>query len=117
MPFYEYLDAAGHRWEVAKRMADIDEPEACPDCGERGERQVTLPMGTVGAGDWNRQEWNPGLGCYTRGWKDAEKVAKAKGLEPVGNEKPEAIHKAMDKKRAETRAERWAQADREMKYG
>jgi hypothetical protein len=116
IPTYAYRCARGHEWDVVKRIADIDAPERCAACDFLGERQVTLPSGTIGASDWNTQSYNPGLGCYTRSNKHGEQIAKSRGLEPIGNEKTATIHKTMDAKREERRADRWADADREKVY-
>lgn len=115
-PTYEYA-CPDHTWDVVKPMAAIDHPEACPACGRPGERQVTLPAPvSPTAGDWNRGEFNPGLGCHTKSWKHARQIAKARGLEEVGTEPVEKIHQRFDRQREETAAQRWADADRDKLY-
>ena len=68
------------------------------------------------AGSWIKGEMNPGLGKVTYGIKDAERQARRMGLEPVGNESPEALHKAADQTRADNRARRWSEAERDKLY-
>lgn len=109
MPTYPYLCPTGHRWEVAKRMADIDVAEACPSCQTPGVRQIAR-VNFNGASDWNRAEWNPGLGCYTKGSKDITRICKERGLEEVGSTSPETIHKMQDTAREERRRTGWEKA-------
>lgn len=116
MPTYEYKCPAGHRFDVIKRIAELDREEACGDCQQVATRQLVRTHVHASAGDWNRQEFNPGLGCYTKSTKHARDIAKRRGLEEVGTEKPETIHAHFDKQREETRAERWREADREKLY-
>lgn len=42
MPLYDYLCAAGHRFDRLVRLADFDFPQRC-DCGEGAERQISAP--------------------------------------------------------------------------
>jgi len=109
MPTYEYLcEPCVHRWDVIKRMADSQTAEACPECGVPGHK-LPSRFGFTGAGDWNRQEFNHGLGCVATP-KQAEKIAAERGLIPIGNESPEKLHAKSDKDRAERREQRYADA-------
>ena len=119
MPIYDYHhESCGLRWEVAKPMRESDTPEPCPKCGETGTKLPSLcAIDKTAAGGWNNQQFHPGLGCYTRSDQHARKIAKSRGLEEVGNEPPEKIHAAMERAKAETSAQRWADADREKQYG
>ncbi len=115
MPTYEYGCKSGHQWDVIKTVSAIDDPELCPDCRATGDRRISRTNFT-GASDWNNQTYNPALGCYTKSTADARKIAKSRGYEEIGTEKPESIHKAMDKTRQDNRDRRWAEADREKLY-
>ena len=115
MPVYEYLCDHGHRFDVVKSMSELERTELCPDCSAVAARQISRTNFT-GASDWNTQSWNPGLGCYTKSHKHASQIAKNRGLVELGNEKVETVHKFFEKKREETRAERWAEADRVKPY-
>ena len=118
MPTYEYACKCGNRWDVIKRMAAYDDPENCPKCSSLGDRQVVgCNIDRTAASGWANQQFHPGLGCYTRSDQHARKIAKSRGLEEVGNEPPEKIHAAMERAKAETSAQRWADADREKQYG
>lgn len=116
MPTYEWA-CDKHIWEVVTTISARDEPSACPKCGTPGTRQLTLPnIDKTAAGGWNQQSYNPGLGCWTKSVKHGEEIAKRRGLEPVGNEPVENLHKAAEKQKAETREKRWRDADRQLLY-
>ena len=55
------------------------------------------------------------MGQWTKSTKDARKIAKSRGMEEVGTEPVENLHKKFDKQREEAHAKSWAD-DREMKY-
>jgi putative FmdB family regulatory protein len=104
-------------FDVAKSYKLLDREEPCPQCATPAERLIALVnIDKMAAGDWNTQTWNPGLGCYTKSNREAEKIAKSRGLECVGNEKPETIHKHFDQAREDRRKARWAEADRVKLY-
>lgn len=105
MPTYPYQDGE-HRWEVVKPMSAIDTPEACPKCGKAGERYIARTH-FYGASDWNRLEYNRGLGTWTRGFKHASQIAKERGLDEVGSTSPETLHKMYDEQRETTRRQSW----------
>ena len=108
MPIYEYSCAGDHRWEVIKPMSQSQTSEACRECGALG-RKLPTRFGFTGAGDWNKQEFNAGLGCVATP-KQAEKIAKSRGLIPVGNESAESMHRHFDAVREERREERYNDA-------
>lgn len=115
MPTYEWA-CDQHYWEVFCKIAEMDDPQTCPKCGKPGVRQLSAPnVDRTSAGSWNQQSFNPGLGCWTKSWKHGREIAKARGLEEVGDEPPENLHKKYEKQRAETRKARWAD-DRELVY-
>jgi putative FmdB family regulatory protein len=118
MPMYTWgCRPCGRLWDVASTVAERDHPQACAKCQAEGERQLTLPnLDKTSAGSWNQQSYNPGLGCWTQSTKHAEQIAKSRGLEPIGNEPPENLHKMAEKTKAETREQRWRDADRQMLY-
>lgn len=116
MPTYEWSCANGHDWDVVTTIAQRDESQLCPECRFVGVRGITMPqIDRTAAGDWNRVEFNPGLGQWTKSWKHGRQIAKQMGLEEIGNEKPGTILQRDDKRRAEKREARWAD-DREMVY-
>lgn len=106
------------RWEVVTTVAQRDEPTSCPVCGTAGIRSEVylVNVDRVAAGDWNRVEFNPGLGQWTKSWKHGREIAKARGLEEVGNTAPEALHKHADTTKADTRERRWQDAVKDKLY-
>lgn len=119
MPTYSYRCRAyecAHEWDVVKKISEIDLPEHCSRCEQPGERVLTAAFIGLAAGDWNRVEYNPGLGCWTKSWKHGREIAKSRGLEEIGNESPEKVHRHFDRQREETREMRWRDADREKLY-
>lgn len=117
MPTYPHNCSCGNSFDVVKTIAERDSPELCPKCNSVATRErVVRTIVHSSAGDWNRVEFNPGLGCWTKSNKHAAEIAKSKGLEPVGTEKPETIHKHFEKQREDTRKQRWVEADREKVY-
>ncbi len=110
MPIYDYgCEDCRVTWDVTKLMSESDTQEACPRCAAIGTKLPALfQVDKTAAGAWNQQSYNPGLGCWTKSTKDAERIAKSRGLEPIGNEPVENLHKSFEKQREETRANRWA---------
>lgn len=53
MPTYEYrCDSCSHEFERILRMAQSDEPQACPECGATpAKKRVSLGAGFILAGD------------------------------------------------------------------
>ena len=109
-PAYPHECANAHAWDVWSTIARRDEPAACPQCSAPGVRLKVVPTQVMGAGAWNEQAWNPGLGCVTAGTKDAERKAKDRGLIPVGSEPADRLHAKFDKDRAERREQRYRDA-------
>lgn len=119
MPSYSWSCPAGHDWVAFTSIASRNDPQTCK-CGEPGHRTQWKDapyLDRDSAGSWNSGSYNPGLGMVTSGIKDAERKAKARGMEPVGTEPVENLHKSFEKQREETREKRWRDADRVMLYG
>ena len=114
MPTYAY-SCGNHEWTVIKSVSMLDLEEPCPECQAIGTRQIRAAYISPTAGDWNRGEWNPALGCYTKGVGHARQIAKSRGMEEVGTEDPNKIHKHFEKQREEKAKARWAD-DRELVY-
>mgnify|MGYP000685495909 CR=1 FL=1 len=113
---YPYSCRQGHSWEVTKPLSAIDDDECCPDCSEVGGRQIARSNVDSSAGDWNRVEYNPGLGQWTKSWKHGRQIAKSKGLVEIGDEPLESMNKHFDKVREDKAKQRWADADRIKAY-
>lgn len=107
-------------FDVEKPMTESHSEEHCPRCAGNVVKGVAnfnvdkLCL-TTGSGV-STEEFNPGLGCWTKSIKDAEKIAESRGLVPIGTEPVEKLHKRAETDRKETRANRWAEADRVKLY-
>jgi putative FmdB family regulatory protein len=114
---YPYLSQCGHRFEVIKSLSEIDREEPCPSCGKPAERQIGLcRIDKEAAGGWNQQQWAPALGQWVKSTKEARQLARSRGMEEVGSEPVENLHKMAEKTQAERREQRWREADREKVY-
>lgn len=118
MPTYEYAcDRCRKFFEVTKPMANSATHEICSDCGMVAEKIPSLTnIDKTAAGSWNQQSYNPGLGCWTESVKHGEQIAKSRGLEPIGTEPVENLHKTAEREKKDIRAKRWAEADRVKLY-
>jgi hypothetical protein len=83
----------------------MENPEYCEKCGTLATRYISTTH-FYGA----RVEdayFNKGLGMVVRNTKHAEAEAKARGLEPVGNECPNKTYETTVKDRETRLAKRW----------
>lgn len=109
MPTYSWI-CDEHHWTVMTSISTRNDPQDCPKCGKAGTRASYMDAPNIdktAAGSWNQQSYNPGLGCWTNSTKHAEQIAKERGLEPLGNEPVENVHKHFDQKRKEMHEQRW----------
>ena len=107
---YPYLcPNCGHRFEVIKRVSEIDNEELCPECSTISDRKIALSQGIdkSAASDWNTPHYNPGLGKHFTSNSQARKYARKQGLEEVGDEPIDKIHKKFDNERKQKRKARW----------
>jgi hypothetical protein len=106
---------------IAKRAANIDDPETCPKCDAPGERFFNPgKIQLMGVGDgWFDDTPNPAFGKVIGSRANlrkelAEMKAQGREVVEVGNEPVENIHKlAEDTQRAKSAA-RWAKASEEV---
>jgi len=116
VPTYQWQDGE-HKWDVIASVVARNEPQACPACGKPGERMLSAPNISNTAGDWNRPEYNPGLGCVTYGGRDRERKAKERGLIEVGNETPATLDKLANQAREDRREKRYNEALKDIANG
>lgn len=113
MPNYPYRCPSSScvtTWEVVKPLSDIERKEECPICGATGSRYIGRTH-FYGASDWDKAEYNPGLGCITKNAKHRKQICKARGIEELGNDyqSPEKLHEHNDKMRHEKWERSWAE--------
>lgn len=88
-------------FDVVKHHSKSSKKEKCPKCKKVSDRVWTCTT-LIGTAVEDAQ-WNPGLGIVTKSARHRKDEAKARGLEEVGNERPEKTRKDMAKKREEKR--------------
>lgn len=99
---YEYHCPKGcNPFDVVKSYREMENEEACPKCGEISVRQfIPSRIHLVGT-KVTHPEYNPGLGCVVHDKQHKRELMRARGLEEVGSEPVESIHKHYDKAREE----------------
>ena len=110
MPIYPYeCESCGHTYEVVKSVRDINNVEHCEKCNSLTKRRIALrqSIDKTAASDWDRMEYNPGLGKALTPMQ-ARKEAKSKGLVEIGTEPVEKIHKHFDKVRADNERRKYS---------
>lgn len=108
---YAYRCACKNMWDVVKSLSEIDNVETCEKCGQTGERFIA-GFSFYGASDWDKTEYNPGLGCITRNSKHRDQIARSRGLIEIGNEDPNKLHAHYEAQRERDHAQRWQEAGR-----
>ena len=103
---YECLKCQSE-FEVIKSYRDIENPENCPDCGNEGERRIARSQSFSGANDWDTAHYNPAMGKVFKNNAEARREAKRRGLEEIGNEPLDKIHKKYDTERDQKAKKSW----------
>ena len=117
MPVYPYrCTSCSHEHDVAKSVRQIDDPEYCPKC-QANSRRYLVAVNFNGASDWDKAEFNPGLGCVVKNSKHREQIAKQRGLIEVGNEDFEKTITSSEKKLEQDINERTEKTMEGVRYG
>jgi putative FmdB family regulatory protein len=107
MPIYDYhCEKCDEDYEIVKSIKEYDGKDQCPQCGNIGKRILSCQIQFMGTKIENA-EYNPGLGCITKGKRHRDEIAKSRGLIEIGNECPEKIEKSYKAKREEKRKKAW----------
>lgn len=101
MPIYPYECDCGHSFETACRISDrLKLCPKCPACAtilsNEHRRMAIVNFANVGVED---TEFCPALGCLVKGQKDRERIAKSRGLEPLGDEPIHKVNQFFDDKK------------------
>jgi len=107
---YPYLCSnCSHEFEIIKSVRQIDDEELCPECGNISDRTISCSQGIdkSSAADWNTPHYNPAFGKHFSSNSQARKEAKKRGMEEIGNEPIDKIHKKFDNDRQEKQRARW----------
>jgi putative FmdB family regulatory protein len=98
VPCYPYkCTSCPHHFDVVKTVRQIDDPETCPKCQSDSKRYL-VAVNFNGASDWDKAEFNAGLGCVVKNAKHRERIAKERGLIEVGNEDVSKVMASQEKK-------------------
>lgn len=110
---YQYVcEKCRHSFDVVKSHHDMERNENCDKCGEFAVREFVPQRVHLVGTRVTHAEYNPGLGCVVKSKAHLKDICKQKGVEEIGNEKPETIHKHFDSMREAKREEAWEKADR-----
>lgn len=102
---YPYRCPGAHEFEVYKPIADIAREEKCPQCGEVAVRYIARTH-FYGA-KVEDAEWNPAFGQVVKNTKHRKQLAKEKGMEEIGNEPVENVHKHFEKQKERELEQSW----------
>lgn len=114
---YPYECICGHDFEVIKSIADIDNQEICPKCSSKEVTRYISRTHFYGASDWDKAEFNPGLGQVVRNGLHRKELCKRMGLEEVGSEPVKNIHNRDESERVRASTERWQKAKETALHG
>jgi putative FmdB family regulatory protein len=92
MPTYDYNCKKCGPFQVIESIKTHKMDLKC-QCGLMAERTIIFSNQQFIGTKVQHAEYNPGLGVVTKNKQHREEIAKRKGLEEVGNEKPSTIHK------------------------
>lgn len=108
MPIYPYECDCGENFDVVAKIADIDNlAPYCPKCGIMlGRLNRRLAKVNFSNEKVEDSEWCPALGCVVKGQKHRERIAKERGLEPLGNESIDTVNSFFDQKQKEVEKKR-----------
>lgn len=106
-PTYDYLcEKCELEFEVIKSIHDYKTPEKCTKCGKQAIKIFSRQVHFIGT-KIEDAEFNVGLGKITKSKRHRDELAKRMGLEELGNEKPEVIHKTFDQAREDKLRKSW----------
>ena len=95
MPRYCYrCPSCNQEFEIIKRIVDVDNIEHCSFCSsdcKPQDRLISTPALHNTAVE--SPEYDPGLGMVIKSSAHRRQIAKERGLEEIGNESPDKIHK------------------------
>lgn len=90
------------RFDVVKPHTQMRDPESCRQCGAESVREFAPQRVHFIGASVQHAEYNPGLGCVVRNKQHRAELARSRGLEEVGSEPVEKLHKKHDTERAES---------------
>lgn len=112
MTYQYHCPKCGHEFDVVKSYLKMTDEERCSHCNTVSTRDFVPSRLFLNKTSVQHAEYNPGLGCIVRNEAHRKELCKIKGVEEIGNEKPESLHKYYDKKREEKLEQAWADVDK-----
>lgn len=101
-----------HSFDVVKSHTESSTPETCQKCNTLAIKEFA-PRRVYFTGEKTIDaEYNPGLGCVVKSAQHRKEVAKALGVEEIGNECPDKVHKHFDQAREQKNLQAYEEADR-----
>lgn len=112
MIYAYHCDSCGHDFDVVKPIAEYQTPETCTrkGCGAPARKEFVPRRVHLRNTAVQEAEYNPGLGCIVKNRQHREELCRIKGVQEIGNEKPETLHRYYDHAREERRERVWAEA-------
>tara|TARA_R110000796_G_scaffold251188_2_gene382031 strand:+ start:2089 stop:2421 length:333 start_codon:yes stop_codon:yes gene_type:complete len=107
MPEYPYqCQDCEKEFTSIKRVADIDNKETCPKCGNsKTKRQIALSNPEYSSA--GQPYYEPALGCIIKGKGHRSRILKERGLEEIGNTSIDTMHKDLEVQREKRVAREW----------
>ena len=97
MPIYPYqCTECDHEFEVAKRVAQIEDIEHCEECEAVASRGISDKISFSGEKEWDTAHYNPAFGKVMGSNSEARREAKRMGMIEMGDEPVEKINKKYD---------------------
>jgi len=108
IPTYDYFcDKCDERFDLIKSIHDHKPKEPCPKCGKMSSQDLSLCRPEhIGASVKDAYKC-PALGTIVKSDAHRKELARAKGLEEIGNEKPKSIHRHFEKQREDKINKSW----------
>lgn len=97
--------SCSNTFDVVKSVKEIDNPETCPKCNQPAERYIARTH-FYGA-KVEDAEYNPAFGCITKSARHRKQLAKDRGMEEIGNESPERMHKHFETQKEQELEKAW----------
>lgn len=107
-PIYDFFcEKCDLEKEIIQSIKEYTGKESCDQCGNPMDRIYTYcSFYHVGA-KVEDAEFNVGLGKITKSAAHRKELAKRMGVEEIGNDSPEKIHKKFDTEREVKRNKKW----------
>lgn len=104
---YRYCPGCGQVVSYERYVADSRVLSNCPECNYIVDIGPTPSKIHFIGSKVEHPEYSPAFGCVIKNKSHRNEMAKQKGMEEIGNEPVEKIHKHFDTMREEKRERSW----------